>query len=307
MEKIWIAISAFVAIMGVAGPAAAEHWSFCEVYTDDRKYYTTEVYEGDDFRSLTAAAFDAVSVGGLRHSSSPNCFGKTTRGEAEADRQAHSARARGLGYMPVAWDVRSVLKHRISYYFCVAPASGRILISDLLFNPGWIEPTQDHRPFANVVEAAGGRPGEARCRRVTPIDYIKALNEAYPGMRLVRTSYNSEGKPFGPNLVDDLAAREKYAKLWADPKNLPVPGAGPSKPAQTAGPKPAPIGAALTIKAGPGPQSTSRAWDAQVASEMRKEAQRQAELASKAAQNDARLKAQIERARQERVKRGRAQ
>jgi hypothetical protein len=29
MEKIWIAISAFVAIMGVAGPAAAEHWSFC--------------------------------------------------------------------------------------------------------------------------------------------------------------------------------------------------------------------------------------------------------------------------------------
>jgi len=308
MKGLWIAVATFAAMMGAAGPAAAEYWRYCEAYTKDpeRQHYVTELYPESEFRSLSYAA-SAATVGlALRYSY--DCWGDSDQAAADARRQSSLSRAKSNGFTPVPWDVRARLKHRLSYYYCEAPAGNQMLISDLILNPGWVEPTMDQEAFAKLALAAGGRGYDTRCRHTTPLGYIKALNEGYPKYRLVRTTYTPEGKVFGPNLVDDLVAREKYAKLWADPRNLPVPGAEPPKPTPAAVPKPATsTGGSLTIKQDTSAADARRAWDAQVAKTLADEAQKRAQAAIKTAQNDAKAQADAEKARQERLKRGRAQ
>jgi hypothetical protein len=71
---------------------------------------------------------------------------------------------------------------------------------------------------------------------------------------------------------------------------------------------PAPsTGGSLTVKQETGAADVRRAWDAQVAKALQEEAQKNALTLARAAQADARLQADAEKARQERLKRGRAQ
>jgi hypothetical protein len=83
---------------------------------------------------------------------------------------------------------------------------------------------------------------------------------------------------------------------------------GPKAPPPTPAPKLAPsTGGSLTVKQDTSAADVRRAWDAQVAKALADEAQKRAQTAIKQAQNDAKMQADAERARQERVKRGRAQ
>jgi hypothetical protein len=87
-----------------------------------------------------------------------------------------------------------------------------------------------------------------------------------------------------------------------EPTIAPKPGPAP-KPT----PKPTPPTTGLTVKADTSAKDAARAWDAQVAKALADEAQKRAQTAIKQARNDAKMQADAERARQERVKRGRAQ
>lgn len=80
----------------------------------------------------------------------------------------------------------------------------------------------------------------------------------------------------------------------------------PKSPAPT--PKPTPsAGGSLTIKQDTSAADARRAWDAQVAKALKQEAEQKAAILAKTTQADAKLQADVEKARQERVKRGRAQ
>ncbi len=84
--------------------------------------------------------------------------------------------------------------------------------------------------------------------------------------------------------------------------------ADPTPAPKPLSPKPTPsAGGSLTIKQDTSATDTRRAWDAQVAKALKQEAEQKAFSLAKTAQADAKLKAEAERARQERLKRGRAQ
>lgn len=123
--------------------------------------------------------------------------------------------------------------------------------------------------------------------------------------RLTRSAWPGIDPAAAPNLIDDLAARARYAKM-----RITAPATTPKATA----PKPAPVTKpvaitkpSLTIKSDTAPRDLGKAWDEQVRKTLAAEAQKKIENAAKAAQADAKYQAELEAFFRERRKRGRAQ
>lgn len=303
-------IAALVAVLSAAAPAAAEEsWAYCQITTalDGRKAYVSEVQDRSAFPSITYAT--GMVMYQIDSDAYYTCDTDQSRSVAEAKRQADIANLSSRGFTYVPLDIKDRLKHRLSYFYCIAfGGRGRMLFSDLFINPGWIEPSIHGNNFGRLARDMGGNGYDARCTStLTPLQYINHLNREAQTRQLVRAVFHTEGKPLGPDVIEDVAAREKYAKLWADPKNLPVPGAEPPKAAQAPVAKPTTQTGSLTIKQDTSIADTKRAWDQQVAKSLAEEAQKKAQLAVKQAQTDTKMKELAEKARLERKKRGPAQ
>jgi hypothetical protein len=118
--------------------------------------------------------------------------------------------------------------------------------------------------------------------------YVARTPERLAAMTIDKIEHAKLGSPVTP-----IAFRPTSAKASPAPKS------GVAATASTA--------VALTVKTDTSLSDARRAWDAQVAQAMREEAQKAAQAVAKAARADAQLQAQAEKARQERLKRGRAQ
>ena len=125
--------------------------------------------------------------------------------------------------------------------------------------------------------------------------------------RMLHSEWKSGDEVLTPNLVDDPVAREKFAKLRMGSATRSPGPAAPRLPPPKPEPARTSAGGSLTIERDTSAADVRRAWDAQVAKALKQEAEQKAVSLTKSAQADAKLKAEAEKARQERLERGRAQ
>lgn len=207
------------------------------------------------------------------------------------------------------------------YYFCYAPEQGlqRRFVTDLFKAPmpenldAYLK--EAHRKHERWLYSQNLRPysTNAQCDVLSPeayqiyarwLDGASVVNDPDRPFRLTRSAWPGIDPVAAPNLIDDLAARAKYAKMSIAPPPAVAKAAPPPKP-KVAGPPPkAP---ALTVKEDTSAKDAAKAWDEQVKKTLAAEAQKKAETAAKAAQADAKQKAQIEAVMAERRRQGRAQ
>jgi len=227
-----------------------------------------------------------------------------------------------LNWMP-AYGVAYTLPREL-YYYCVAPEDGlvRQFVTDLFKAPFPPTMAEFHKLLAdaNSAHATWMRGQGMRyyttnmgCEAIgpEPFQVYAARLDGYAHRSdptryaLTRSAWPGLTRAIAPNLIDDLTARARYAKMRinapaATAKTAPPPTAPPKAPVQISKP-------ALTIKADTGLRDAGKVWDEQVKKTLAEEARKKVETAAKTAQANAKAQADTEAFFRERRKQGRAQ
>lgn len=225
-----------------------------------------------------------------------------------------------VGWMP-PYGVAYALPREV-YYYCVIWEQGtqRQFFTDIFRTPM----PENLYAYRLKVEAAHkswlSSQGidwsitNARCHPLSPepfIAYTAALDSTASydranGYTVVRSAWPGVDPVAAPDLINDLAARARYAKMRvygsvaspavAVPKNTPR--SGPTPPVNMP---------SLTLKTDTGPQDAGKAWDEQVKRSLAAEAQQRVESAARTIQANAKAQADLAAFFREQRKRGRAQ
>lgn len=209
------------------------------------------------------------------------------------------------------------------YYYCVAPEQGlqRRLFTDL-FKAPMPERIDEYMKKVDQAHAVwlrsigynyyttnmGCSPTspEAFWHYASMLDGAARITDPSRPFTLGRSAWQGVDPKAAPNLIDDLAARAKYAKMRI---TAPAPQA---KAAPPPAPKPKPAAApssagSLTVKTDTSLRDAGKAWDEQVKKTLAEEARKKVELAAKQVQIDAKAKADFEAFLKARRKQGSAQ
>lgn len=200
------------------------------------------------------------------------------------------------------------------YFYCYAPEQGlqRRFFTDLFKTPmpenipRYLE--QAHSAHVTWMRGQGMNyyPTNARCESAPPeafwhyavtLDAYGQVTDPSRPYRLTRSAWPGIAPKAAPNLIDDLEARARYAKMRITAPVAPTKAAPPSTPPSAPKPKPptAPSSAgSLTVKTDTSLRDAGKAWDEQVKKTLAEEARKKVELAAKQVQIDAKAKADTE-------------
>jgi hypothetical protein len=320
-----------------AGEAAAQNktrWVMRCEYTSSRGgsnpyiYSKAFAFEAEANMSSTAMADEWFAFLSTKYSSIHRSFAACQASPEGAPRYVLELLSRSgktfeeLNWMP-AYGVAYALPREM-YYYCVAPEEGlaRQFVTDLFTTPFPSTREEFHKLLADANSAhaiwmrgQGMRYNTTNmgCDAIGP-EPFQAYTVRLDGYAhrsdptryaLTRSPWPGLTKAIAPNLIDDLTARARYARMRinapaATAKTAPPPAAPPRTPAQISKP-------ALTIKTDTSLRDAGKVWDEQVKKTLADEARKKVETAAKTAQANAEVQADMEAFFRERRKQGRAQ
>lgn len=333
----WALVLMVLGLALTAGGAAAQNktrWVMRCEYTSSRGgsnpyiYSKAFAFEAEANMSSTAMADEWFAFLSTKYSSIHRSFAACQASPEGAPRYVLELLSRSgskfeeVNWMP-AYGVAYTLPREL-YYYCVAPEESlaRQFVTDLFKAPFPKTMAEFHelRAGANSAHATWMRGQGMRynttnmgCDAIGPEPFqaYAARLDSYANrsdptrFALTRSPWPGLTKAVAPNLIDDLAARARYAKMRinapaATAKTAPPPTAPPKAPAQISKP-------ALTIKADISLRDAGKVWDEQVKKTLAEEARKKVETAAKTAQANAKIQADTEAFFRERRKQGRAQ
>lgn len=211
------------------------------------------------------------------------------------------------------------------YYFCTEPEEHfqRMFVTDLFKAPmpenlyAYLEDArrkherwlfdQGLKPYLTNerCSVANPEPYQMYAQWLDRMSIVRDLDRPY---RLTRSAWPGIDPTAAPNLIDDLAARAKYAKLSIAPRPAVAKAAPPPSKPKAEGPPPKATQAGhLTVKEDTSAKDAAKAWDEQVKKALAAEAQKKVETAAKALRDDTEMKRKIAEFMAERRRQGAAQ
>jgi len=334
---IWVLLLMVLGLALTAGEAAAQdktRWVMRCEYTSNRGgsnpyiYSKAFAFEAEANLSSKAMADEWFAFLSTKYSSIHRSFAACQASPEGSPRYVLELLTRSgdtfeeVNWMP-AYGAPYALPREM-YYYCVAPEEGlvRQFVTDLFKAPFPATRAEFHKLLADAnsahatwmrgqgmryyttnmgCEAIGPEPFQAYAARLDSYAHRSDPTR----FALTRSPWPGLTKAVAPNLIDDLTARARYAKMRinapaATAKTAPPPTAPLKAPAQISKP-------ALTIKADTALRDAGKVWDEQVKKTLAEEARKKVETAAKTAQANAKVQADTEAFFRERRKQGRAQ